>query len=161
MRNIAHTIITLCTLSLLLSCDKLPDNGDLDGMWQLMQIEERATGQVSDWSVNQRYWSVRKELMQYSANNSITQTVLYSHFKKNDASLLLTDFCTAAKYETETDDNKWISPDNANILNAWGIYPDEDPDNPQKVTATFRIEHITSSSLILSTEKTRLTFRKF
>ena len=161
MRSIAHIFLTLCTLSLLLSCDKLPDNGDIDSMWQLMQIEERTTGEITDFSSNQRYWSFRKKLVQYSANNSITQKELYSHFKKDNATLLLTDFCNAAKYETETDDNKWISLDNANVLNDWGIYPEEDPSNSQKVTATFHIEHLTNSSLILITEETRLTFRKF
>lgn len=151
----------ICILSsfLLNSCDKLPDNGKLDGMWQLTSIEKN--GKIEDVKAKAKYWSVRLRLFQYSSNRSMNSQVYYSHFTKEGSTLVLRDFCTQASYEKEGDDNEWISIDESSILNEWGLYFTPDASNNKKVTSTFHIAELTNSSMILTTDSTKLTFRKF
>lgn len=161
MKNRLYKIGITLTLLLVLSCDKLPDNGNLDGMWQLMAVENRASGECTDWSGNQRYWSFRLRLVQYSTHQGISKEVLYAHFEQEGSILWLTDFCTAAKYEKEADDNEWLTPDDASRLAPWGFTPLPDPAAHTKTVATFQIEQLSASTLVLSNENVILTFRKF
>jgi len=154
-------IISFCIVSVLAisSCDKLPDNGKLDGMWQLVSIEKN--GKVEDVKANAKYWSVRLRLFQYSSNRSMDNNLYYSHFSKEGSTLVLRDFCSQAAYEKEGDDNEWLSIEESSVLNDWGLYFTPDVNNTKKVTSTFHIAELTNSSMILTTDSTKLSFRKF
>lgn len=142
------------------SCDKLPDNGDLDGMWQLMSVSS-SDGETQNVKESQLYWSIRLRLVQYSSQRSMDSHIYYSHFKKEGSILYLTDFCKDAKYEHVDDDNEWIQPDEAEVLHQWGIYPEGDPSSEKKVMVIYHIDYLSSSKLILSNADGKLTFRKF
>jgi hypothetical protein len=66
-KNIGWCCIYLL-LSTVFSCDKLPMNGDLDGMWQLMSVE--MDGEVSDVKSRKRYWSFQLHLVQFSRGDN-------------------------------------------------------------------------------------------
>lgn len=161
MKKSLYRLLAWLMPLLLLACDKLPNNGDLDGMWQLMTVEHHASGEVVDLSNTQHYWSFRLRLVQFSAHKGINTSVFYAHFTHDGNTIHLYDFCSQAKYEKETDDNEWVSPAQANIFTPWGFVPQPDPSNPNKTTTSFHVEQLTSSSLILSNSTTTLSFRKF
>lgn len=56
-------IYILLALSLFSSCQKADKNGDLDGFWKLLQIEDFAENQIVDTREEDRFWSVQLDLM--------------------------------------------------------------------------------------------------
>ena len=156
-RLLIHTAAALSILVTFTNCEnKWPDNGDLDGMWQLMSVEQDAI--VTDKKADKVYWSIRSNLVQF---NDTKGTRLYSHFTRKEGSLILTDLCTPSAHEKEGDNDEWITYDNRDILVPFGIQADPDPLHPERLTQTFHIDKLTSSTLILSTPTYTLHFRKF
>ena len=54
--------ILLLVIATLISCGKIPINGDLDGRWQLMQVEYHTTKEIR--SPEFTYFDVNLHLMQ-------------------------------------------------------------------------------------------------
>ena len=160
--RLIRRICTLLTIAALMAinsgCEnKWPKNGDLDGMWQLMSKEENGT--VTQLKDTKHYWSIRANLVQYTSTNMDYKR--YSHFERQDAKLILTDFCNESRNADESDNDEWITFDDRTCLNEWGIYPDTDTNHPERLTQTFNIEHLDSDCLILSAGTYKLQFRKF
>lgn len=163
MKPLHHTISTaliLLVISWCTACDKMPDNGQLDGMWQLMSIET-ADGQIQDVKEQQHYWSFRLRLVQFTASRAIDGDKFYAHFSREEGNIVMTDFCQEARYETDSDDNAWISSEDAEILHPWGVYGEADENNSQKIKATYRVEALSDTRLVLKSNQARLTLRKF
>lgn len=141
------------------SCDKLPQNGELDGMWQVMTLEK--DGKTLIMKDSMVYWSFRMNVAQFTSNFKHDSRIYYSHFHKSNQTLSFNDFCKAAAYESVTDNNEWINITESTILNKWCLYPNKDPNHQNKVSITYKIEKLTSSSLILYNNNEKITFRKF
>lgn len=58
--------ILLCT-TLLVSCQKADDNGDLGGYWKLLQIEEIGNDTIIDKRNEDRFWAI--QLRMITTNN--------------------------------------------------------------------------------------------
>ena len=54
--------IILCA-TLLTSCQKADDNGDLGGWWKLLQIEELEDGTIIDKSNEDCFWAIQLRLL--------------------------------------------------------------------------------------------------
>ena len=163
MRPLHHkiyTILILLAMSLSTGCDKMPDNGQLDGMWQLMSIET-ADGHILDVKEQQHYWSFRLRLVQFTASRAIDTDKFYAHFSREGGNIVLKDFCQEARYEKDTDDNVWVSSEEAELLHPWGVYGQTDEDDSQKIKATYRVEALSDTRLVLKSDQARLTLRKF
>ncbi len=155
-----YTILILLAMSLSTACDKMPDNGQLDGMWQLMSIET-ADGHILDVKDQQHYWSFRLRLVQFTASRGIDTDKYYAHFYREEGNIVLKDFCQEARYEKDTDDNVWVSSEEAELLHPWGVYGQTDEDDSQKIKATYRVEALTDTRLVLKSDQVCLIFRKF
>lgn len=89
IRSIIYTIASAIVIIMSAGCEnKWPDNGDLDGMWQIMSIEKE--GKVSSLKETKHYWSVRSRLVQYTQYGMTDRK--YAHFERKDGKLILTDF---------------------------------------------------------------------
>ena len=53
----------LFALTLFCSCQKANKNGDLDGFWKLLQIEDFSTGTITETRNVDRFWSVQLDLL--------------------------------------------------------------------------------------------------
>ena len=62
------TIYILLAVALFASCQKADKNGDLDGFWKLLQIEEHGSGTITDTKEDDRFWSVQLDLMTTTGN---------------------------------------------------------------------------------------------
>ena len=153
-----NRLLFLLTMALLApaACDKLPENGPLDGQWQLMEIATRQT--PGDDAYSQReaqkdkrvYWCFQLRLLclrsatgnlngrSYESmgrfrftGDSLAVTELYVHFRSRDS--LVTDPCTT-------------------MFEPFGIAGCAD---------TFRIERLDGRQMVLRSNSRRLTFRKF
>ena len=159
---IRQTITILaCFLGLCMLCsceNKWPDNGKLDGMWQLMEIvHDDSVSHVKD---SKLYWSIRSNLVQLSCIDGDRK---YSHFRKTGTTLTIYDLCFYSDNATAEDNNEWIMPEDAHLLARWGIEPvaaaDESMAGP--LMQVFTIETLTSSRMVLSAGHYKLVFRKF
>lgn len=160
LHNKIYTILMMLAISLCTACDKMPDNGQLDGMWQLMSIET-ADGHILDVKEQQHYWSFRLRLVQFTASRAIDTDKFYAHFSREGGDIVLKDFCQEARYEKDTDDNVWVSSEEAELLHPWGVYGQADENDSQKIKATYRVEALSDTRLVLKSDETRLTLRKF
>lgn len=142
----------LALLAVLTGCDKVPMNGELDGMWQLVQIE--ADGVTQEVKDEKLYLSFQLHLAQFTRSNpqQLGRTNYYAHFEHKGNILRIYDLFKAADYETAQDYNNRITEENISELHPWGFY---DLDTP------FHVVKLTGSSMILRSDKAQLEFRKF
>lgn len=130
------------------SCDKTPINGDLDGMWQLMRIEENGT--TTDISTTQHYMCVQLHLIQLTQYGDV-HTGIFCHFDHKESTLRLYDFYDRTHYVGDQIAEEKIT--DASKLSPWGIY---------LLDTTFQVSKLTNDALILQDSSGRiLTFRKF
>ena len=138
--------MVIVALLLMAACDKVPINGDLDGMWQLMSIET-PEGKV-DAKPRRVYMSVQLHLTQW--NNLLANRTFFARFTHRGDSIRFYDFVKSSGH------NSLITPADVatenGLLNEWGIH---------SVDASYHIDRLTDSSLILHDNDTILTFRKF
>ena len=62
------TIYILLAVALFASCQKADKNGDLDGFWKLLQIEEFESNTITDTKEVDRFWSIQLDLMTTTGN---------------------------------------------------------------------------------------------
>lgn len=157
MRILAKIILTLLLILTHTSCEnKWPDNGDLDGMWQLMTIERN--GEITNSKNDKVYWSVRSNLLQLSQVNG---SRMYAHFECHDGMFIVKDLCYLSPNAQPGDNDNWIPSEESHILKPWGICPVTDTNHPERLTQTFRVGMIRSDKMILHADEYILTFRKF
>ena len=126
-------ILSLFTL-LLNSCDKVPINGDLDGLWQLTTIQTPES--TRDVKSTRAYLSIQLHLSQWDNNG----TTFY-------------DFAHASLHRDKNDDDDWITEEEmrGGIMDAWGIH---------SLDARYRTRQLDSDALVLERADTVLYFRK-
>ena len=123
---------------MLAACDKLPMNGNLDGMWQLMAIQDNTTSNVSDVKDSRLYYSFQLHLVQLNNGEA------YAYFSHRNDSIVMYDWCKG-----NLDNDKIIDP---SVLNKFGLYELRD---------SFKVEVLTSEKMQLRSRKATLSFRKF
>ena len=127
------------------SCDKLPENGDLDGNWQLLTIEHHATGQVEQVKDQQVFWAVQLKMIYYRGGGLDKEYL--SRFVHQSDSLFLYDFYYHTRYED------YLLTDSATTeLSPAGIVG---------ISGRYAVETLNHKSMVLNSTDTRLVFRKF
>lgn len=143
-------LFLLLTLSVIIvSCDKTPVNGPLDGQWQIMSIST-PEGQ-RDTRSTPAYLCFQLQLTQWSRPESRS---FYAHFQHTADSIRFYDFAHVSNQAVEGDNDEWITPAEMNngLLDAWGIHSTD---------ITFYVRRLDGSHLVLERADTVLTFRKF
>lgn len=156
-------IYIFLALLLFISCDKLPDDKELDGMWQLVSIQH--SGEANDVKSEQIYWSFRLRLVQFTnvAENVSDKKEFFAHSEHAGNVLTIYDLCNPSENATEADNNEWLEANDHDLakLAKWGIFPEPDTEHKGKLKATYTITESSSSKLVLSDKSTILIFRKF
>lgn len=134
--------------SALTACDKLPANGDLDGMWQVMKIEHN--GEEQNVANDQVYMSIQLKLFMLGSLEIPRR--YYGYFEHKGDSMHLWQFSFASTNESEADNNLPISKEETYRLNPWGFY---------SLDERFKVETLTKNQLILKNETSRIHFIKF
>ena len=135
--------------AMVVSCDKVPMNGDLDGMWQLMKIDTPSG--CRETKSDRAYMSIQLHLSQWNHSSDI----YYAHFRREGDSIFFYDFCHHSLHRSTADDNEPITYEEmttTKIMDAWGIH---------NLDARYRVQELNSDALVLQKEDTTLTFRKF
>lgn len=146
--SLLYIILPILFLASISSCDKMPMNGDLDGMWQLMS--EETSDSTTDLKSTRHYISFQLHTAQFSTLSNTR--CFYSRFIHEGNTLQFVTICTNSTNATPNDDNVPISADSIQQLNSWGIY---------ELDPIFSVVTLNSSTLILESAYSRLHFRKF
>ena len=150
MRNI---LIVLLSLILCVSCDKVPMNGDLDGMWQLMRVEDE--NGAKDVKADKLYMSFQLHLVQFDGKNdkgNFQSRLYYAHFKHEGDSLFIYDLSYNSQNATSEDNNEWFTDADLYKLKPWGIY---------SLDSRYKVLKLNSDAMVLRHEDLVLTYRKF
>ncbi len=159
MKNLLYILFAF---ALFTACDKLPDDSDLDGMWQLTSIEHAGTN--TDVKSQRIYWSFRLRLIQFTnVGDAEHKKEFFAHSEHNGNTLNIYDLCNPSENATAADNNEWMDTNERDltVLAQWGIYPETDTSHKGKLKVCYSIEKATSSSLTLSNSNTKLKFRKY
>ncbi|MBP5377553.1 MAG: lipocalin-like domain-containing protein [Bacteroidaceae bacterium] len=146
MKKTLYTLYIIIGCCIMASCDKLPKNGDLDGMWQLMTIEHNGT--TNDVKDRQLYLSFQLDLFQLTKINSNTR--YYGYFDNLGDRIVFRNFSDMAEEHPDNPDNYPIT--DLSIIEPWGYYALSD---------TFHIESLTRNDMALRSKNARITYRKF
>ncbi len=136
-------------MSAMVSCDKVPINGDLDGMWQVMTIQTPQG--VRNMKAERAYLSVQLKLCQWDN----AKRRYYSHFEHQGDSLFFYDFAYISLHRTKDDDNEWMTEYDMvkkKIMDVWGIH---------NLNARYRVIELNGDNLTLQSADTIISFRKF
>lgn len=148
MKHTLTTILSLLALALLAaSCGKTPQNGDLDGKWRLAErIAKKAYTQDTDPGTV--YWSFSLDLLSINTgaihNGKTTETVCRFAHEGNRLSI-------TQAYVHYRDRDSLLTDPNTEALAAVGIHGNQ---------ASFRVAALSSSTLILVSDRDSLVFRK-
>lgn len=151
MKKIQKLLVLIALIlsgQLYTACDKMPMNGDLDGMWQLMNIEYAdGSNQTPD---KQRYMCIQLHLVQLTVYSNAHQGI-YAHFTHEGNNLRLYDYYDLTHWVNTQTTNEVL--EDASQLLPWGI---------SGLDVTYHIEKLNGNALILKDPAgTTLTFRKF
>lgn len=156
-------IAAVLCMTFFMSCDRLTENGRLDGMWQLLSVSySLPAGEDSLVNVksDKVYLSFQNDLAQITPGSfktdSMGQRVLM-RFRKTSSRLKLHDFHvfreTTGPIGTERHSEEKLLVDSAEtMLRPFGI---------DGIYADFRIEKLSGDAMVLSSDYARLVLRKF
>lgn len=138
----------LLAFFLLASCDKVPMNGDLDGLWQLMTV--RTGSETRDARNDYAYLSFQLHLTQWDhAGRSF-----FAHFVHEGDSIRFYDFVHDSLHRSKADDNEWVTEEemSSGVMDVWGVH---------NLNARYRVRQLDGDALVLEKADTTLFFRKF
>ena len=137
----------LLTIIATSSCESYLINGDLDGFWQVSSIENKTTGDIT-YCNGDTYYSFQRELVLVShvspeIPTGQTKENYIAYFTCKNDSIYMTDF----RFYLDRDGKQ--AP--LSELEKFGIY---------ELYNAFGVEELNSSSMVLSSEKTRIVMKK-
>lgn len=145
MKRLLH-ILLICFL--LTACDKLPANGDLDGMWQLIEVEHN--GVIRNVKEEQIYMSIQLKL--FMLGDRINSMRYYGYFDHKGDSICFWQFSYPSMNESDEDNNIPVEEDEKEDLEKWGFY---------SLNEVFRIEKLTKDLLIMESDSAKIRYIKF
>jgi hypothetical protein len=132
-------------VALVSSCDKAPNDGDLDGYWQLMTVQEDAQSPALDVQSERLYVGFRRGLAHYYSDYNSNNINVYASYQHTGDSLFVYNFADGGNdtnpFYTTTDSLKKFYIDN--------LYE------------RYAIEQLNGDRLWLGRGEKRLLFRKF
>lgn len=134
---------------MLVSCElETSGNKELDGYWQMSQVDTLSTGGVADTREALVYWGVQGKLLQirFSENGKFLGEGLLFRFNRDDDMLTLSSPILHHLYETDEP----IS--DVELLKPFGIF------NLEEV---FSIEELNDDVMVLASDTLRLHFRRY
>ena len=148
MKRQIYKSLALLIIVLISSCESYQIHGDLDGFWQVSTIEKKETGDIIHCN-GDTYYSFQRELVLVSyASPEIptgqSKENYIAYFTHENDSIYMSDF------RIYFDRNGKQAP--LSELEKFGLY---------ELYNAFAVEELNSSSLVLSSEKTRISLKKY
>lgn len=148
MKTFSRKALFPAIIILVASCDKLPMNGDLDGMWQM--VSEQRGDTLTDRLDDRIYVSYQLHTVQMGTGSASGK--FYAQFTHIGDTISYANICYGADSRSETDVNEPVDEDEMDVLQPWGIY---------SLQPTYHVDRLTKETLILTSDTSTLRFRKF
>ena len=147
MKRYIYRLLILLTIIVTSSCESYLIHGNLDGFWQVESIEDKNTGDVT-YCNGDTYYSFQRDLVliSYASPNIPTGQMkenYIAHFTYENDSIYMTDF------RIYLDRNGKQTP--LSELAKFGLY---------ETFNKFGIEKLNDKSMILSSKRVRIMFKK-
>lgn len=143
-------IITFMTSVLLMafpSCDgfEISDNGDLDGMWHLIEVDSLVNDVRVDYLHEGIYWSIQDNLLCAEDKSKRYETCIF-HFVHNENTLTIKDphYDNRVECDPQVEDLQKIAP--------FGI---------NKIVEEYKVETLTKKHLVIKNQTLKLSFKKY
>ncbi len=151
MKKLLYLVLAACIG--FAACDfETSDNGDLDGYWQLTQVDSMQTGGSVDMRPSSIFWSVQVNLLEIRNNKDVLRSVLF-RFDKNGDRLRIWNPITNDRQISDS-----IVADSA-TLTPYYIMCTHNADSI--LETTLQIRKLDSEQMILQNENYQLHFRKY
>lgn len=155
MKRIARYITCLCTVCLALcfgSCElESYDNGDLDGYWQLNQLDSIQQQKSVDMVPQKIFWSVEGKLLEMKNLSKTGVPRIYMRFNHEGDRLTLSDPHRYTEPSTPVD-QKDPAIGTVDSLRLYGI---------NALTEEFKVLELSGSRMAIESKTLRLHFVKF
>ena len=147
MRNILSLKICSPLFLIGLSACELErsDNGDLDGFWQLRDVDTLATGGTCDMRDSGITWSFQGNILELRSTKDIKKDFMM-RFRVSGDTLTLTDPYHIAR------DSGDVKINDPRRLMPFGVH---------QLEMQYRILHLNSSTMNLESDELRMYFRKY
>lgn len=140
------TIYIIMCVFLLSACEfETSDNGDLDGYWQWLSLDTLSSGECVDMRETLIFWAFEGDLLEIRDNCGSNPNVFF-RFSHEADSLFIYDPILDKK------DSSDIVLTDYSVLIPYAI---------QSMPEHFHVDHLSGSSMTLSSESFRLSFRKY
>jgi len=142
------TYILVAIVFMLTGCDKLPINGDLDGLWQLMEIKQG--DDIKEVKTDRLYCSF--QLHMFMLGDDGHPRGYFGNFEHEGNTMRFYNFTYRSDYTQESNYDKFMSYDkDKSVISPWGFYSTD---------CTFDVVKLNSSELILQHENLIIKYRK-
>jgi hypothetical protein len=143
-------IFYILTLGMLfVSCElETSGNDELDGYWQMSQVDTLSTGGVADTREALVYWGIQGKLLQirFSENGKYLGEGFMFRFNREDDVLTLSSPILHHLYKPDEPIN------DVEVLKPYGIFDLEE---------AFAIEELNDHNMVLTNDVLRLHFRRY
>ncbi len=149
MKRLARKILFF-TITLLATtgCDKLPANGDLDGLWQLMEIDTGGT--VTDTKSDRLYCSFQLHLFMLGSQQAGPRAY-FGYFEHKGSTIRFHRFTFRSDYTEDSNEDRLMTDDDLSVIQPWGF---------TSTDCTFTVKELTGKRLVISQGETTITYRK-
>lgn len=146
MRKWRLMAVAVCVWFGLAACElDASSNGELDGYWHLEQIDTLATGGTNDLSGELLFWAVQGKILTLS-NQKIGYIPVVMRFNRNGDRLVLSE---PQLYDRDKGNQPLTDTD---VLKVYGIH---------ELTMDWKVEQLTGSTMILSSNLVKIRLKKF
>lgn len=148
MKTSLYKALVILITTFMISCESYLIHGDLDGFWQVANLENKETGVITDYN-GDVYYSFQRELvlvtyiLPHRPQGQIKENYI-AYFTHQGDSIVMTDFRIYLDKEAKQ------AP--LSKLEKFGLYSTHN---------AFHIDILDKSSLILDSDKARITLRKY
>ena len=134
---------------LTVSCDwETSDNGDLDGMWQITDVDTLATGGHTAMKDSMMTWNFQGRILQVRKATGKLNNIYSLKFSHDGDRLTLYD-----PYRVDrTVDDELLSDADVDVLRPFAI---------NSLTEQFRVIELSGSSMVLQSSMLKVRFRKY
>ena len=136
----------LLTCILLASCElDVMNNDKMDGNWQLRQMDNLATEEVSDMTYSYIYWGIQDDLLQIRDIDNGDLRIFFRYSHEGDRLTIQNPYHAITR-------NELVPIEDAEILIPLGITDTEEH---------FLIEKLSNGTMVLKSASYRLYFKKY
>lgn len=146
MTHMKHFLYILLSCLFLASCElDVMNNDKMDGNWQLRQMEDLATEEVSDMTYSYIYWGIQDNLLQVRDIDNRNLRIFFRYSLEGNQLAIHSPYQAITK-------NELVPIEDTEMLLPLGITDTEEH---------FQIEKLSSGTMVLKSASYRLHFRKY